>query len=128
MKTRSQALEMASQKEFDLVVVGGGIVGAGIAQDAASRGMSVLIVEKDDFASGTSSKTTKLVHGGLRYLEQFHFKLTQELCHERAILEHLAPHLVRDFSFILPLTKENPIFGLKARLGLTLYDLLSLSV
>lgn len=111
-----------------MVVIGGGIVGAGIAQNAASRGLSVLVIEKEDFASGTSSKTTKLIHGGLRYLEQFHFHLTRELCHERALLETLAPHMVRDFSFILPLTKRNPLFGLKAQLGLTLYDLLAWSV
>jgi glycerol-3-phosphate dehydrogenase len=128
MKTRSQALEIVPLREFDMVVIGGGIVGAGIAQDAASRGLSVLVVEKEDFASGTSSKTTKLIHGGLRYLEQFHLHLTRELCQERAVLENLAPHMVRDFSFILPLTKRDPLFGLKAQLGLTLYDLLSWSV
>ncbi|HEY9678587.1 MAG TPA: glycerol-3-phosphate dehydrogenase/oxidase [Drouetiella sp.] len=111
-----------------MVVIGGGIVGAGIAQDAATRGLSVLVLEKEDFASGTSSKTTKLIHGGLRYLEQFHFHLTRELCQERALLENLAPHMVRDFSFILPLTKRDPLFGLKAQLGLTLYDLLAWNV
>src|SRR5579875_4066437 len=100
MKTRSQAIELAAGKQFDVAVIGGGIAGAGVAADAASRGLSVLLVEKDDFASGTSSRTTKLIHGGLRYLEQFHLKLTRELCHERALLEQLAPHLVRDFSFI----------------------------
>jgi glycerol-3-phosphate dehydrogenase len=128
VKPRSQALEIVALREFDMVVIGGGIVGAGIAQNAASRGLSVLVIEKEDFASGTSSKTTKLIHGGLRYLEQFHFHLTRELCHERALLETLAPHMVRDFSFILPLTKRNPLFGLKAQLGLTLYDLLAWSV
>lgn len=112
-------------REFDLVVVGGGIVGAGIAQDAASRGLSVMLVEKTDFASGTSSKTTKLIHGGLRYLEQLHFGLTRELCMERALLEQLAPHLVRDFSFVLPITREQTFFAMKARLGLTLYDALA---
>ncbi|CAN5471895.1 glycerol-3-phosphate dehydrogenase/oxidase [soil metagenome] len=128
MKSRSQALEIVALREFDMVVIGGGIVGAGIAQNAASRGLSVLVVEKEDFASGTSSKTTKLIHGGLRYLEQLHLHLTRELCQERALLETLAPHMVRDFSFILPLTKRDPLFGLKAQLGLTLYDLLAWSV
>ncbi len=128
MKTRAQSLQIASTREFDLAVVGGGIAGAGVAQDAASRGLSVIVVEKEDFASGTSSKTTKLIHGGLRYLEQFHFKLTRELCHERGLLEQLAPHLVRDFSFIMPLVKGSPFFSLKAEIGLTLYDLLSWSV
>ncbi len=128
MKTRAQSLEIASTREFDVVVIGGGIAGAGVAQDAATRGLSVLLVEKDDYASGTSSRTTKLIHGGLRYLEQFQFKLTRELCQERAVLEHLAPHLVRDFSFIMPLPRDNPLFGVKASLGLTLYDVLSWSV
>jgi glycerol-3-phosphate dehydrogenase len=125
MKTRNQSLEIASTREFDLIVIGGGIAGAGVAQDAASRGLSVLLLEKDDFASGTSSRTTKLIHGGLRYLEQMHFKLCRELCQERGLLEQLAPHLVKDFSFIMPLSKENPLFGLKASIGLTLYDFLS---
>lgn len=125
MKTRNQALEIASLREFDLVVIGGGIAGAGVAQDAASRGLSVLLVEKDDFASGTSSRTTKLIHGGLRYLEQFNFALTWELCRERALLEQLAPHMVRDFSFILPLKKEHRFLALKAKVGLALYDVLS---
>lgn len=125
MKTREQILELASLREFDLVIIGAGIVGAGIAQDAACRGLSVMVIDKDDFSSGTSSRTTKLIHGGLRYLEQLHFKLTSELCRERALLESLAPHLIRDFSFVLPLIKGHPLFHLKASLGLTLYDLLS---
>jgi glycerol-3-phosphate dehydrogenase len=128
MKTRAQSLQVASVREFDVVVIGGGIAGAGVAQDAASRGLSVCLIEKDDFASGTSSRTTKLIHGGLRYLEQFQFKLTRELCQERALLARLAPHLVRDFSFILPLPPDNWLFAIKARAGLTLYDLLSWSV
>jgi glycerol-3-phosphate dehydrogenase len=125
MKSRNQILESASVREFDLLVIGGGIVGAGVTQDAASRGLSVLLVERDDFASGTSSRTTKLIHGGLRYLEQLKVNLTKELCHERALLEQLAPHLVRDFSFILPIAKDEKFFGLKAKVGLTLYDFLA---
>lgn len=128
MKTRAQVLEVAALREFDVLVIGGGIVGAGVAQNAASRGLSVLLVERDDFASGTSSRTTKLIHGGLRYLEQLHFGVTRELCQERALLEQLAPHMVRDFSFILPLTKSDPFFGFKAGIGLTLYDILSWNV
>ena len=128
MQNRNEALELAKQTEFDVVIIGGGIVGAGVAQDAASRGLSVLLVEKDDFASGTSSKTTKLIHGGLRYLEQFQLRLTRELCHERALLEGLAPHMVKDFSFILPVTDESWFFGVKARMGLTLYDTLAWNV
>ncbi len=127
MKTRNQFLELATAREYDLVVIGGGIVGAGIAQDAACRGLSVLVIDKDDFASGTSSKTTKLIHGGLRYLEQFRFKLTLELLKERTLLEQLAPHLVRDFSFILPIKKGHPFQAAKAGVGLFLYDLLAFS-
>jgi glycerol-3-phosphate dehydrogenase len=127
MKTRNQFLELASTREYDLVVVGGGIVGAGIAQDAACRGLSVLIIDKEDFGSGTSSKTTKLVHGGLRYLEQCRFKLTLELLKEKALLEQLAPQMVRDFSFILPLKKGHPLQAAKFMLGLFIYDLLALS-
>ncbi len=127
MKSRSQVLAIAAEREFDLVIIGGGIVGAGVAQDAASRGLSVLLLEKDDFASGTSSRTTKLIHGGLRYLEQLQFRLTRELCQERGLLESLAPHILRDFSFMLPITKGKKFFGLKADVGLTLYDLLSIN-
>ena len=128
LKARSQVLEVATLREFDLVVIGGGIVGAGVAQDAASRGLSVLLVEKDDFAAGTSSRSTKLIHGGLRHIEQMQFGLTREMCHERALLEQLAPHMIRDFSFILPLSKKDPFSGFKASLGLTAYDLLAWNV
>ena len=110
MKQRDLVLEQIKHQEYDLVIVGGGIVGAGVAQDAASRGLSVLLIEKSDFASGTSSRTTKLIHGGLRYLEQFQFRLTRELCQERGLLEQLAPHMVRDFSFVLPIKKEKSLF------------------
>lgn len=127
MKTRNDSIEAALSTRFDLVIVGGGIAGAGIAQNAASRGLSVCLLEKDDFASGTSSKTTKLIHGGLRYLEQLRVKLTAQLCKERALLERLAPHMVRDFSFILPLTKQHAFLNFKAGLGLTLYDLVAWS-
>jgi glycerol-3-phosphate dehydrogenase len=128
LKTRSQALEVATLREFDLVVIGGGIVGASVAQDAASRGLSVLLLEKDDFAAGISSRSTKLVHGGLEQLEHLHFKRARQMCRERALLEQLAPHLIRDFSFILPLRKTDPIFNFKARFGLGVYDLLSWNV
>lgn len=125
MQSRTQALNVAKEKTFDVAVIGGGIVGAGIAQNAASRGLSVILIDKSDFASGTSSKTTKLIHGGLRYLEQFQFGLTKELCQERGLLEQLAPHLVKDFNFVLPIKKDNQMFGLKAQAGLTLYDFLA---
>lgn len=125
MQTRRESLEQAQGKTYDLLIIGGGIVGAGIAHDASNRGLSVLLIEKEDFGFGTSSKTTKLIHGGLRYLEQLHFRLTRELCQERGLLESLAPHLVRDLSLVLPVRRDKKLFGLKAGLGLTLYDALS---
>lgn len=84
---------LASQK-FDILVIGGGITGAGIALDAASRGLSVALVEKNDFAHGTSSRSTKLIHGGLRYLKQMEVALVREVGQERAILHRNAPHIV----------------------------------
>jgi glycerol-3-phosphate dehydrogenase len=125
MKSRGQVLEIAALREFDVLVIGGGIIGAGVAQDAATRGLSVLLVERDDFSSGTSSRTNKIIDGGLHYLEKLKVNLTKELCQERALLEQIAPHLIRDFSFILPLTRDDRFFNLKAKIGLTLYDLLS---
>jgi glycerol-3-phosphate dehydrogenase len=125
MKNRSRIIELASAREYDLIVIGGGIVGAGIAQNAAVRGLSVLLVEKDDFASHTSSKTTKLIHGGLRYLESWQFKLTYQLSRERNLLEQLAPHLVKEISFVLPFRRGETLFSWKASLGLSLYDLLA---
>ena len=127
MKERAQSLKEARSRSFDLVIIGGGITGAGVAQNAAARGLSVLIIEKTDFGAGTSSKTTKLIHGGLRYLEQFHFNLCRQLCEERERLKRLAPHLVKDFSFVLPFTRDNTLFNFKATLGLTFYDLLTMT-
>lgn len=133
MQKRSQVLKEIETGEFDLLIIGGGVVGVGVAQDAASRGLSVLLVEKADFASGNSSRTTKLidvhVHGGLRLLNPFQFQLrsTRELCQERSLLQQLAPHMVRDFSFLLPISRGKTFFGLKAEVGLSLYDLLSIN-
>ncbi|HEY9789803.1 MAG TPA: glycerol-3-phosphate dehydrogenase/oxidase [Candidatus Obscuribacterales bacterium] len=127
MKSRTESLQLAKHRMFDLLVIGGGIAGVGVAQNAARRGLSVMLVEKDDFASGTSSRTTKLIHGGLRYLEQFRLGLTRQLCQERGRLEKLAPHLIKDFSFVLPLSKKHPLFNWKAHLGLAMYDLVALS-
>ena len=92
---------------LDVLVVGGGITGVGIALDAAARGLRVGIVEAGDWGEGTSSRSSKLVHGGLRYLQQFDFKLVFEALHEREhLLETLAPHLVRPVSFLYPLSKK----------------------
>src|ERR1051325_1290206 len=107
--------------DFDLAVIGGGINGAGIARDAAGRGLSVLLLEQNDLASGTSSKSTKLIHGGLRYLEFYAFRLVREALIEREVLIRLAPHLTRPLRFVLPHHSGlRPAWML--RLGLFLYD------
>lgn len=109
-----------SVSHYDLCVIGGGINGAGIARDAAGRGLSVILVEGDDLASGTSSASTKLIHGGLRYLEHMNFRLVRESLRERETLLRIAPHLVRPMSFVLPLGgSSHPAW--KVRLGLRLY-------
>ncbi len=119
-----RAISALSEKSFDLLVIGGGINGVGIALDAASRGLSVALVEAEDLASGTSSRSSKLIHGGLRYLEQYDFKLVREALHERELMvTTLAPHLVKPVGFLYPLhekLKERTYVGA----GLALYDAL----
>jgi glycerol-3-phosphate dehydrogenase len=119
---RQAALDAMSERELDVVVVGGGVVGTGTALDAATRGLSVGLVEARDWASGTSSRSSKLVHGGLRYLEMLDFALVREALRERGLLlSRLAPHLVRPVPFLYPLTHrgwERPYVGA----GLALYD------
>ncbi|MBC8354502.1 MAG: glycerol-3-phosphate dehydrogenase/oxidase [Planctomycetes bacterium] len=114
-----------ANKTFDLAIVGGGILGAGIARDAALRGLSVALVEKGDFASGTSSRSTKLVHGGLRYLEHLSLGLVAESCRERGILLDMAPHLVKPLSFLLPAYDGDRRSLGMLRLGTTIYDWLT---
>jgi len=109
----------------DVLVIGGGINGAGVARDAALRGFSVVLVEQDDFAEGSSSRTSKLVHGGLRYLQTGDLRLVWEACHERRTLLRLAPHLVRPLSFIMPVFANAPVGRLRLRIGMWLYDLLA---
>ncbi|WP_343328448.1 glycerol-3-phosphate dehydrogenase/oxidase [Polaribacter staleyi] len=111
--------------EFDVLIIGGGITGAGIALDAASRGMKVALIEKNDFASGTSSKSTKLIHGGLRYLKQFDFWLVKEVGTERAIVHDLAPHLVVPEKMILPLIEGGTYGSWLTSIGLKVYDILA---
>jgi glycerol-3-phosphate dehydrogenase len=106
---------------FDLIVVGGGVNGAGIARDAIGRGLSVLLVEKDDLAQGTSSRSGKLVHGGLRYLEYYEFRLVREALIEREVLLNAAPHIIWPMRFVLPHSPEQRPAWL-IRLGLFLYD------
>jgi glycerol-3-phosphate dehydrogenase len=113
-------------RPFDLLVIGGGITGCGIARDAALRGLAVALVEKDDFASGTSSRSSRLVHGGVRYLEHGHLHLVFESSAERRRLLRLAPHLVRPLRFTWPVYEGARISRWKLSAGLTLYDLLAL--
>ena len=115
-----------SGRTVDLLVIGGGIIGAGIARDAALRGLSVALVEQDDFASGTTSRPTRLIHGGLRYLELFDFALVRSDMREREILLRIAPHLVFPLPFLLPLYRPSLWYQAKLRIGMQLYDALSL--
>ena len=110
---------------FDAIVVGGGMAGAGVARDLALRGLSCVLVEKADFASGTTSRSSKLIHGGLRYLELFDFKLVRESLRERETLARLAPQLVRPLPFLAPVYRGGTRSLVKVRLGLRLYDLLT---
>ena len=101
--TRAEALAAMAAEELDILVIGGGIVGAGCAHDAATRGLNVGVVEAQDWAAGTSSRSSKLVHGGIRYLEQLDFHLVQEALTERGLLlQQLAPHLVKPIRFLYP--------------------------
>ena len=122
---REKTINKLKSEEFDLLIVGGGITGTGIALDAASRGMKVALVEKNDFASGTSSKSTKLIHGGLRYLKQFDFWLVKEVGTERAIVHKLAPHLVIPEKMILPLIDGGTYGSWLTSIGLKVYDILA---
>ncbi|CAB4773648.1 unannotated protein [freshwater metagenome] len=121
---RVSALKSLASEDFDILIIGGGVTGVGAALDAASRGLKVALVENQDFASGTSSRSSKLIHGGLRYLEQYDFKLVREALHERELMvTTLAPHLVKPVAFLYPLHekyRERTYVGA----GLALYDIL----
>ena len=110
-------------EEWDIVIIGGGATGLGIAVDAAARGYKTLLVEQDDFAKGTSSRSTKLVHGGVRYLAQGNISLVREALKERGLLLQNAPHLTRNESFIIPCYSW--LRGLLYTIGLTMYDWLA---
>ncbi|HEX3692778.1 MAG TPA: glycerol-3-phosphate dehydrogenase/oxidase [Solirubrobacteraceae bacterium] len=123
---RQDALRTLAAEEFDLLVIGGGITGAGVALDAASRGYSVALIERADYASGTSSRSSKLVHGGLRYLQNFDLALVREALLERQLLTALAPHLVRPLPLVVPAfdgTRPDRLMGV----GLNLYDVMSVT-
>src|SRR5881275_959559 len=118
---RDDALAAFEADRFDVVVIGGGITGAGVALDAASRGYSVALVEREDFAAGTSSRSSKLVHGGLRYLQNFDLGLVREALLERSLLVNLAPHLVRPLK-ILVASFEGKHPQRTMGVGLNMYD------
>ncbi|WP_345893788.1 FAD-dependent oxidoreductase [Nocardioides sp. TF02-7] len=124
-RARSAALRRLADRELDVLVIGGGVVGCGAALDAATRGLEVGLVEARDFASGTSSRSSKLVHGGLRYLEMLDFRLVAEALRERGLLmQRLAPHLVRPVPFLYPL-KRRGWERWYAGSGVALYDAMS---
>jgi glycerol-3-phosphate dehydrogenase len=119
------SLAAAAEQRFDLLVIGGGINGTGIARDAALRGLSVCLLEREDFGGATTAASTRLIHGGLRYLQYGEVGLVRESLREREILLRLAPHLVRPLTFVLPIYGRSPYRASQLRLGLWLYDLLS---
>jgi len=110
---RAAALARLSREPYDVLVVGGGITGAGVALDAATRGLKVALVERADFASGTSSKSSKLIHGGLRYLQQGEVRLVYEALHERQRLYRNAPHLVGMLPFLIPIFSRDGVVNPK---------------
>ncbi len=120
---RREAFEALGNRRLDLLVIGGGITGCGIARDAALRGWSVGLVEKHDFAFGTSSRSSKIIHGGVRYLEYGHFLLVRESAQERAVLRTIAPHLVHALPFLYPVFAGESL--MKIRAGLTVFDFLA---
>src|SRR6204780_2592674 len=124
MLRRAEAIAALAEERFDVLVIGGGITGAGVALDAATRGYSVALVEQADYASGTSSRSSKLVHGGLRYLQSFDLGLVREALLERSLMVRLAPHLVRPLPMIVPAFEgahPDRLMGI----GLNMYDVMS---
>jgi len=123
--TRAAALAAMSTEPVDLLVLGGGITGAGIARDAALRGIRTALVEKGDFGGETSSRSSRLIHGGLRYLEQGNIGLVFEASHERRVLLRIAPHLVHPLPFLFPVYRGARVPAWKLEIGMWLYDALS---
>ena len=122
---RTRTLEHASKQFYDLIVIGGGVTGAGIALDASHNGLKTLLLDKADFASGTSGKSTKLIHGGLRYLKQLEVGLVKESGLERAVVHRLIPHLVHPEKMLLPIVKKGSFGKLAAALAISVYDFLA---
>ncbi len=125
-QARERTLKRFRDETFDLLVIGGGIIGSAVARDAVTRGLKVALVERGDFAQGTSSRSSKLIHGGLRYLQNLEFSLVFEALSERALLLKTSPHLVRPLPFYLPVYHGDPNGKAKLSLGLWLYDMLAL--
>src|SRR6202167_6847524 len=124
MLARDRAVDTLASERFDVVVIGGGITGAGVALDAATRGFSVALIERADYAAGTSSRSSKLVHGGLRYLQHFDLGLVREALLERQLMVALAPHLVHPLPLVVPAfdgAHPDRLVGV----GLNLYDVMS---
>jgi glycerol-3-phosphate dehydrogenase len=125
LNSRAQTIEALTQKPLDLLVIGGGIVGSGIARDAAMRGMRVGLVEQNDFAFGTSSRSSRLLHGGLRYLAQGRVGLVHEASVEKKVVHHIAPHLAAPLAFVFPTYSDNRDWKLwQLKIGVKIYDLL----
>ncbi len=122
---RQVIIDKLKTEHYDILIIGGGITGAGIALDAVSRGLKTALVEKNDFAFGTSSRSTKLIHGGLRYLKQLEFGLVKEVGSERAIVHKLAPHLVIPEKMLLPLSEKKGLGYWLTSIGLKIYDWLA---
>lgn len=125
-ETRKKNLQRLKNEKFDLLIIGGGITGAGAARDASARGLKVALIEASDYASGTSSRSSKLIHGGIRYLENMEFGLVFEALNERTKLFEMAPHLVHPLRFMIPLYSNSRVGMFKMGLGMWLYDALSL--
>ena len=126
MRSRPEALSHLQQDRFDVVVIGGGITGAGVAFDAATRGYSVALVERDDWSCGTSSRSSKMVHGGLRYLQNFDLGLVREALLERQLMVRLAPHIVKPLPFLVP-AFEGSRRDFRIGVGLNMYDVMATS-
>src|ERR671914_2014953 len=126
MLSRADAIAALTSEPFDVLVIGGGITGAGVALDAASRGYSVALVERGDYSQGTSSRSSKMVHGGLRYLRNFDLGLVREALMERQLMVHLAPHLVYPTPYLVPALGEDRR-DLRIGIGLNMYDVMATS-
>src|SRR3954462_784520 len=122
---REDWLKGMSEGQYDLLIIGGGITGAGIALDATSRGMKVALVEMQDFAAGTSSRSSKLIHGGLRYLKQLEVKMVSEVGKERAVVYENGPHVTTPEPMIMPIYKGAQFGRFSTSMGLRLYDFLA---